>query len=219
MSKQVVQRYVVGLTGGVASGKSAASEEFARLGVQVIDVDVFSRELSGQGGAAVAAIATAFPDCATEGSIDRAELRKRVFSDPAARRTLEGILHPMIRERTLEQLANGAHNHAPYVLLVVPLLFESSAYASLVAVSVVVDVPVSTQLERLHTQRGIDDATARGIVGAQLSREERLSRAQFVLSNTGSLDALSERVRVLHSVVCANARASVRAGASAMVAA
>ncbi len=219
MSKRVVLRYVVGLTGGVASGKSAASAEFARLGAQVIDVDVISRELSVQGGAAVAAITTVFPDCASEGRIDRAALRKRVFSDPTARSTLEGILHPMIREETLKQLANAAAVHAPYVLLVVPLLFESSAYGNIVEASIVVDVPVSVQLERLHTQRGIDDATARGIVEAQMSRVKRLSRAQFVLNNTSSLDALSERVRVLHSVVSANARASLLARASATAAA
>ena len=219
MSERIQLRYIVGLTGGIASGKSAASEEFGRLGAHVIDVDVISRELSASGGRAVPSIASAFPDCLSQDSIDRAKLRQRVFADAAARRTLENILHPMIRDETFNQLEHKVTDGAPYVLLVVPLLFESNAYRSILAASVVVDVQVSMQLERLHAQRGIDAQTARGILGAQMSRETRLSHGQFVLNNAGTLDALRDRVRVLHSVLCANARASALATASARVAA
>lgn len=219
MSERTEPCYVIGLTGGIASGKSAASDEFAQLGALVVDVDVISRDLSAPGGRAVSTIISAFPDCTTQGGIDRAKLRQRVFSDSSARRTLEDILHPLIREETLKQIENASASDAPYILLVVPLLFESKAYQSITAASIVVDVPASTQLERLHTQRGIEDQTARSILAVQLSREARLRHAQFVLDNTRCLNALRDRVRVLHSVLCANARATALAMAGARAAA
>jgi dephospho-CoA kinase len=200
--------YIVGLTGGVGSGKSTAARMFAELGAHVVDVDDVSHALTVKGGSAVAAIAAAFPDVVIDDTLDRARLRQRVFADAQARKRLEAILHPMIRESAQRALASDAAVNAPYVLLVVPLLFESNAYAALIECAVVVDVPVAAQIERVVTTRGIAQEVAEGIVAAQMSREDRLRRAQFVIDNSGDREALQSQVTRLHGVLAANAAAA-----------
>ncbi|MGL5005283.1 MAG: dephospho-CoA kinase, partial [Casimicrobium sp.] len=198
MSARDTRSYVVGLTGGVGSGKSTAAAMLLAKGVFVIDVDDISRALSSKGGAAVSKIADAFPDVMHNGEIDRTKLRERVFANLADRKLLESILHPMIREQTALELASNAAIDAPYSLLVVPLLFESNAYASLIECAVVVDVSVETQVHRVVTTRGVDPAVARNIVAAQMTREARLSRAQFVLNNEGDKTTLQRQMDQLH---------------------
>jgi dephospho-CoA kinase len=201
--------YVVGMTGGVGSGKSTAASLFAKEGVFVLDVDDVSRALTATGGAAVPTIENAFPQVVRNGEIDRSALRELVFANPNARKTLESILHPLIRARTQELLASDAARAALYVLLVVPLLFESNAYALLIECAIVVDVPVATQIARVTANRGVARTVAEGIVAAQMPRAERLARAQFVLDNDRDLASLVDQVERLHRVLLASARCVV----------
>ncbi len=207
MSPASPAAYIVGLTGGVGAGKSTAGDIFKRLGAHVIDVDDVSRSLTVPHGAAVSAIAAAFPSVVKDETIDRAKLRELVFSDPCARKNLESILHPLIRERTFVALTSDAATSAPYVVLIVPLLFESNAYASLIDCSVVIDVPESTQIARVVSNRDVSEETARGIIAAQMPRQERLRRAQFVISNDEDASRLAQQIEALHRVLCANAAA------------
>ena len=191
-----VKKLLVGLTGGIGSGKSAAAAEFARLGVTVVDTDAISHELTAAGGAALAEIEKAFGAgvIGADGALDRKRMRERVFADPSQRRELEGILHPMIREESQRRIAAAA---GPYVMHVVPLLVESGEYGRRVDRVLVVDVPEEVQVERVRA-RGLPDAEIRRIIASQASRAERLAAADDVIENTGSLDALRARVRALH---------------------
>jgi len=186
----------IGLTGGIASGKSTVAAEFARLGVPVIDTDQLARVVSAPGEAALVEISSHFgPDILLpDGQLDRAALRQRVFADPAARKTLEGILHPRIREAT-EAAASRAGG--PYQLIVVPLLFESG-FDQLVDRSLVVDCPEKLQRERLLARDGGTPEHAARMLAAQLSRTERLARADDILPNTASLASLRTAVDRLH---------------------
>jgi dephospho-CoA kinase len=205
MTGLVDQPYVIGLTGGVGSGKSTVASLLASHGAYVVDVDDISRELTARGGDAVAFVASTFPEAMNGSDIDRAALRKIVFADPKQRARLEGILHPMIRERANAALASKSAHSAPYALLVVPLLFESNAYAQTIECAVVVDVPTETQIARVTANRNVSTEVAQGIVAAQMSRAERLKRAQFVIDNSGAKDALAPQIARLHAVLTANA--------------
>lgn len=189
--------YCVVLTGGVGSGKSLVSRLFAELGVQAIDTDVIARELTAGGGLAMAAIRAEFgPDyVAADGSLDRVRMRDKVFSDASARRRLEAILHPLIRSRVAESLAAST---APYVLVVVPLLLETTAYDDLVDRILVVDCEPGQQVERVMRRDGVTDTQARAILAVQASRDSRLRAADDVIDNRGDPGDLAARVRALH---------------------
>jgi len=146
--------FVVGLTGGIGSGKSTVSDAFAALGVPVIDTDVIARELTAPGGAALDAVRAAFGETVmqADGTLDRAALRRRVFADTAARHQLEAILHPAIRQRVEQTLAQL---DACYVLLVIPLLVETGAYRDVVKRTLVVDCPEAIQLARVMARNGL----------------------------------------------------------------
>lgn len=191
-----MRKLLIGLTGGIGSGKSAAAEEFARLGATVVDSDAISHELTGPGGAALPEIEKAFGAAAigADRALDRGHMRERVFAEPAQRRLLEGILHPMIREESGRRIAAAS---GPYVVHVVPLLVESGEYARRVDRILVIDVPEELQVERVRS-RGLPEAQIRRIVASQASRAERLAAAHDVIDNAGSLDALRARVRALH---------------------
>lgn len=188
----------IGLTGGIASGKSTVAELFAALGVPVIDTDVIAREVVEPGEPGLAAIRDAFGAevLTPDGRLDRRRLREIVFADAAKRRRLESILHPLIRERTLARLA--AVRNAPYAIVVVPLLVETD-FGKLVDRVLVVDVPVDAQLERLASRDGIDRAAAEAMVAAQASRETRLAHADDVIDNAGDLAATRAQVERLHA--------------------
>lgn len=194
---------IVGLTGGVASGKSTVAKFFALSGVHVIDVDDVSRALSAPGGAALPALISRFPNAFSNGLLDRALLRSIVFADASERRALEAVMHPLIRAETRRQLVAAAAGSAPYTLLVVPLLYESNGYRDDIDCSVVVDVPRTTQIDRMVRTRGLAAQIAEQIVAAQFSREDRLSRAQFVVENSGSVDDAQLQVARLHQVFLA----------------
>ena len=189
--------FVVGLTGGIGSGKSAASAEFERLGAAVVDTDVIAHELTAAGGAAMAEIRKRFgPEVlAASGALDRDKMRARVFADPAAKKALEALLHPMIREESRRRIAAA---RAPYVIHVVPLLVESPDYRSRVDRVLVIDAPEELQVERVRSRSGLSEAEVRAIVAAQATRAQRLAAADDVIENRGTIDALREQVAALH---------------------
>ncbi len=189
--------YRIGLTGGIGSGKSTVAALFAECGATVIDSDAISHRLTQLGGAAIAAIRAAFGDdyIDTDGALDRARMRQRVFSDPAVRRQLEAILHPLIRA---QMLAQAAASTAPYLLLVVPLLFETAGYLSLVQGTLVVDCTEAQQVARAMQRSGLDEQTVRAIMATQMPRAERLRRADDVIQNNGSPGDLRRQVEQLH---------------------
>jgi len=198
--------FVVGLTGGIGSGKSAAAEEFGRLGAAVVDADAIAHELTRAGGAAIDPLRRAFGDeCLDDtGAMDRTRMRRVVFSDPDAKRRLEALLHPMIRAEADRRIAAA---DAPYVVHVVPLLLESAGYRKRVSRVLVVDCPPSVQIERVGRRSGLSAEDIQRIIDTQMPREMRLAAADDVIDNSGSVDALHKQVRALHERYLAMARA------------
>ncbi len=188
--------FTVALTGGVASGKSAVADRFAALGVDVADADVVSRELVEPGMPALAEIVAAFGRDVLDanGRLDRRAMRERIFADGAAKKRLEGILHPRVRARLREHAAAA---RGAYAMIVVPLLVESGHYAWVDRV-LVVDVPRALQLERLRARDGIGPALAESMLSAQVTREQRLANADDVIDNSGSLEDLDRAVHALN---------------------
>ncbi|MCB1738139.1 MAG: dephospho-CoA kinase [Gammaproteobacteria bacterium] len=187
----------IGLTGGIASGKTAVSNRFAALGVPIIDTDLISRELVEPGQPALTAITAHFGDhiLSPDGHLDRAALRQHIFGDANARQALEAILHPRIRTEVSRRIAEI---EAPYLIVVVPLLFESG-FDDLVDRVLVVDVPEAIQRQRVRARDGVDAAQTDRILSAQMARPERLSRADEVIDNHADLDALQRQVDRLHT--------------------
>jgi dephospho-CoA kinase len=190
--------FVVGLTGGIGSGKSAAAEEFARLGATVVDTDMIARSLTEAGGAALAHIKSLFGDAFVQssGAMDRSRMREHVFADPAARRALEALLHPMIRAEAEKQIAAA---RGPYVVYVVPLLIESGDYRGRVNRVLVVDAPEAVQVSRVAARSGLAESQVRAIMASQVSRAARLAQADDVIENSGTLEALQRQVAALHA--------------------
>lgn len=188
-----VDRYVVGLTGGIGSGKSAAAARFAELGAIVVDTDAIAHALTSSGGAAMPAIATAFGPgmLASDGALDRAAMRRHVFAEPAERRRLEAILHPLIRAESDRQVAAAA---SPYVILMVPLLVESGGYRERVQRVAVVDCSPETQISRVMARNGMERADVERILAVQASREQRLAAADDVIANDGPLAELAPQI-------------------------
>jgi dephospho-CoA kinase len=186
----------VAITGGIGSGKSTVAEQFAALGARVSDADAISHQLTGPGGEALAAIAAAFGSAVIDqhGALDRAQLRARVFSDPNARRTLEAILHPMIRAR---MLAETQSIQEPYALLVIPLLFETGQHA-LVDRVLVVDVPESLQVARVQARSSLPEPEIARIMASQIDRTQRCAKADDLIDNSGTLNQLRPRIEQLH---------------------
>ena len=199
------RRYVVGLTGGIGSGKSAAADEFARLGAAVVDMDLISHRLTGPGGAALPAIQRLFGEgfVLPSGAMDRKRMRERVFADAAARKSLESVLHPLIREESERQIAAAA---GTYVVHVVPLLVESGDFRRRVDRVLVVDCPEATQIARLRARSGLSGDEALAIVQSQASRAERLAAADDVIDNGGTLEDLRRQVAALHAKYAAMAQ-------------
>jgi dephospho-CoA kinase len=187
---------LIGLTGGIGSGKSTVADLFARLGAGVVDTDLLARELTEPGTPVLARIAAEFGTeiLSPDASLNRSRLRKRVFADPAARARLESLLHPPIRELMLER---AAALPSPYAILVIPLLLETGQDA-LVDRVLVVDCPESVQVERVHRRSGLPEDEIARIMGSQIPRAERLSRADDVIDNQGDPDALPPQVERLH---------------------
>jgi dephospho-CoA kinase len=188
--------YVVGLTGGIGSGKTAVAEAFAALGVEVVDTDVLAHQLSAAGQAGFAAIRDAFGDgiLRSDGEIDRAALRRLVFADAAARTRLEAVLHPLIAAEVARRIEQWS---GPYGLIVVPLLLERKGVRSLVDRVLVVDCPEEEQVRRVVARNGLSPAEVRAIMATQLDRRQRLAAADDILDNAGAPDAIAPQVLVL----------------------
>jgi len=188
---------VIALTGGVAAGKTAVTRRFEALGVHVHDADVAAREVIEPGTPGLADVVAAFGVEALDdsGRLDRAAMRQRVFTDPAARKTLEAIIHPCVRQ--------WLRNHAmaergPYCLLAIPLLAENIEHYRWVDRVLLVDAPEATQLARLTARDGIDDTLARRMLANQASRADRVALADDVIDNSGNEAALDQAVAELH---------------------
>jgi dephospho-CoA kinase len=190
--------YLVGLTGGIGSGKSTVAELFAALGVRVIDTDLISHQLTKAGGAAIPLIRKAFGDDYIDagGALDRGRMRALVFADPVAKQRLEAILHPLILDQTKQQAASPAG--APYTLIVVPLLFESGRYADWIDFTIAVDCPEATQITRTKQRSQLSETDVRAIMAQQISRAERLTLADETIRNDGTLEDLKSQVVGMH---------------------
>lgn len=188
---------IIGLTGGIACGKTAATDIFRKLGVPVIDADEVSRELTGPGGKALPQVALAFgADMIDAQGMKRDLMRDIIFSDPKAKQQLEEILHPMIKREMFERLKAVK---APYVILSVPLLLESGRWADAVKRVLVVDVSEDEQINRLVYDRHMSEEQTRAIIETQISREKRVAAADDLIDNSGTLEELEEKVRGLHT--------------------
>ena len=188
---------VVGLTGGIGSGKTTVANHFAELGVTLVDTDLIAHQLTGPGGMAMPAIQAAFGAAviAADGRLDRAAMRQLAFSDPAARRRLEAILHPLIRQESERQLGLAT---SPYAILVVPLLVEGGKPRERAQRVLVVDCRPQTQIERVMKRNSLPREQVEAILAAQATREQRLAAADDLIDNDGAPDTLAQRVRALH---------------------
>ncbi len=193
-----MSQFWVGLTGGIGSGKSTVAAEFVRLGIQQVDADIVARQVVEPGTAALEAIVQQFGEALrnSDGQLDRSRLRQIVFNDETAKNWLNQLLHPLIRQEMLRQLADAT---SPYVLLVAPLLLENKL-DQLVDTVLVVDVSEQTQINRTSVRDGSSESLVQSIMAAQCSREERLARANQVISNEGSSDTLPAKVAELHRI-------------------
>ncbi len=189
-------KYVVGLTGGIGSGKSAAADTFRALGVHVVDADVLSREVVEPGQPALHAIAQHFGSdiLNADGSLDRAALRKLVFSNHEHKHWLEALLHPLIADLIRLRLAEAGSD---YAILESPLLLETEQH-KLVDRVLVIDVSEETQLARAMARDGSDSVIIRSIIASQIERNERSRRADDVVCNEGSMDQLRQDIEALH---------------------
>ncbi|MEQ5814528.1 dephospho-CoA kinase [Marinobacter sp. NFXS11] len=189
---------VIGLTGGIGSGKSTVARLFGELGVHWVDADDVAREVVEPGTPALVRIAKHFGEqiLTPEGALDRSQLRGIVFEKPEERVWLESLLHPIIREELIRQL-NPENYQPPYVLLVSPLLLETDQH-ELVDRIIVIDVPEETQIDRTMARDTNSREQVERIIAAQMSREDRLARADEVIDNDRPLDEVTRQVRELH---------------------
>ncbi len=188
---------IVGLTGGIGCGKSSASQCFAGLGVDVIDTDVIARMLTEPHGLAMDSIKNSFGETmiAADGSLDREKMRNLIFSDINHKRTLEKILHPLILSETLQQ---AKKTRSPYIIIVIPLLFEIDDYDEVVRRSLVVDCEEQQQLLRTMERSKLSEHQVKAIIATQVSRKNRLQKADDVIDNSQDLAYLKSQVAQLH---------------------
>jgi dephospho-CoA kinase len=194
----VTGKFVVAVTGGIASGKTTVAKLFETLGAGLVDTDEIAHALTRAGQPAVVQISRQFGEeyLDAEGALDRARMRALVFSDADARRKLEAILHPLIRARAAARVDSSP---APYVLLVVPLLVETGGYRGLVQRVLVVDCDEELQVTRAMRRGGLSEQQARAILASQATREQRLGAADDVITNSAGLAELADQVRQLHT--------------------
>lgn len=187
---------VIGITGGIGSGKTAATDAFATLGITVVDADLVSRDVVQPGQPALTAIAGHFGShiLLPDGNLDRKALREIIFREPAAKQWLEALLHPLIRQEIISRLQQG---NSAYTLLSSPLLLETDQQ-TLCSRVLVIDAPETLQLERTLARDNSSADTIKAIMASQFSRQQRLDRADDVIVNDGDLAALHKAVQALH---------------------
>ncbi|MSQ49151.1 MAG: dephospho-CoA kinase [Betaproteobacteria bacterium] len=194
---------VIGLTGGIGSGKSAVADAFARFGITVVDTDAIAHELTGPDGAAIPEVKRQFGGALVDasGAMNRERMRDLVFSDRQQRARLEALLHPMIRDESARRIAAAfASRSGPYVMHVVPLLIESADYRQRVGRVLVVDCPEELQIARVRQRSGLPESEVRRIIASQIQREKRLAAADDVIDNSGPIAAMQQQVRQLHEI-------------------
>ena len=193
---------VIGLTGGIGSGKSTVAQRLVERGAALVDTDEIAHALTAPHGEAIAPIRAAFGDrvIAADGRMDRAEMRALAFGDPQVRRRLEAILHPMIRARTQAGIDAAVRAGAPYVIVAVPLLVESGDWRGRYDRVLVVDCPPETQIARVIARNALPREQVAAILAAQASREQRLAAADDVVDNAGPPEALEPQIARLHAL-------------------
>jgi len=203
--------FIVGLTGGIGSGKSTVAELFAQRGAALVDTDVIAHALTGAQGGAMREVAAAFGDgvLRADGGLDRAAMRRLAFADPAVRARLEAILHPLIRAHS--EVACAAAVAAPYVLLIVPLLVESADYRRRADRVLVVDCDEAVQIARVMARSGLAAEEVEAIMATQASRAQRQAAADDLVFNDGEMAALAAQVDGLHEKYLDLARSKLHA--------
>ncbi|MGI1970553.1 dephospho-CoA kinase [Shewanella baltica] len=191
-----MSKFVVGLTGGIGSGKTTVANLFAAEGISLVDADIVAREVVAPGSTGLEAIVTHFGAeiLTPEGELDRAKLRQRIFSHPEEREWLNQLLHPMIRQEMLAQVEKAT---SAYVIMVVPLLFENGL-DRLVNRTLVVDISPELQINRTVKRDNVDASQVNNIISSQCSRSEKLARADDIIDNQGEISTLKREVLALH---------------------
>ncbi|WP_299810583.1 dephospho-CoA kinase [uncultured Shewanella sp.] len=189
--------YIVGLTGGIGSGKTTVANLFAELGTTLVDADIIARDVVAKGSTGLSQIVEHFGAdmLSTDGNLDRAKLREKIFSDNSARLWLNNLLHPMIRDEMLKQCKDA---QSDYVIMVVPLLFENGL-DSLVDRTLLVDISPKLQQQRTISRDAVTAQQVKKIIGSQASRADKLSKADDVIDNQGKISALKCKVHALHN--------------------
>ena len=186
--------FLIGLTGGIGSGKTTVASRLKTLGARIVDADKIAREIVEPGEPALAELAEAFDGVLNaDGTLNRAELARQAFATPEATEKLNSITHPRIRERTLERFAQARTEAVPVLVYDMPLLIENGEYKKMDHV-LVVDAADEIRIDRLVNSRGLDEDDARRRIAAQISREERLAAADSVVDNSGTRDQLLQQV-------------------------
>ncbi|MDH7944560.1 dephospho-CoA kinase [Pseudohongiella sp. SYSU M77423] len=190
------ERLIIGLTGGIGSGKSAATRFFSELGITVVDADELSREVVKPGEPALQAIVAHFGDgvLLDDGQLDRRQLRQRIFDDHNERKWLEQLLHPLIRQEIISRLTTST---SPYTLLSSPLLLETDQQR-LCSRVLLIDAPESLQIERTIVRDNSSEATVKAIMESQMARHARIERADDIIVNDGDLNQLKDAVTAQH---------------------
>ena len=194
---------LVGLTGGIGSGKTAVSDLLGALGAGIIDTDLISHQITAPGGKAIPLITKTFGAefIDPQGALNRPKMRTLVFSDPKARQSLEQITHPLIQQETAKQASELANSGVPYLVFVVPLLIESGSWVNLIDYLVVVDCPEETQIQRVMHRNNMTRPEVENILKVQANRSARLAEANAVIENQGDLDDLKPAVLNLHQQI------------------
>jgi len=194
---------LIGLTGGIGSGKTTVSDLLAKLGAGIVDTDLIAHQITAPNGVAISLIEKQFGSefIAADGALNRERMRALIFNSPEARKSLETITHPLIRQETARQFLQLNKDGAPYLVFVVPLLIESGSWKDLIDRLVVVDCPKETQIKRVMQRSNLTQEEVERILAAQASREERLKHADVVIENQGSLKKLEAEVENLHQKI------------------
>ena len=201
--------FLIGLTGGIGSGKSTVASRLKTLGARIVDADKIAREIVEPGEPALAELAEAFDGVLNaDGTLNRAELARQAFAAPEATEKLNSITHPRIRERTLERFAQARTDGVPVLVYDMPLLIENGEYKKMDHV-LVVDAEDEIRIDRLVNSRGLDEEDARRRIAAQISREERLAAADSVVDNSGTRDQLLQQVDAFWEIGRASCRERV----------
>ena len=190
---------IIGLTGGIGSGKTSTAKIFSAEGVVVIDADTIAHELTGEQGAAIPNIKEYFGGnfITKDGKLDRKKMRSRIFSDINSRKKLEGILHPLIQTEVMHRIKTVS---SPYIIIVVPLLLETGDYCETVTRILVVDCNEECQISRTVSRGGLNKEEVRAIIATQKSRQERLNQADDVIVNDTDISSLQEKVKLQHNI-------------------